>query len=386
MTGLFNGVRSLNAQTTAPGGRAHVAVIGGGIMGAMTAAHLIRLGARVTVHDPHTMGIGPGASVDTGRSFRVHYGQDRTLVAHAVRSHRLWKEWEAELGRPLMRATGKVLLEEPGDRHAFESWKTLRSMGLRADRLSGSLVAGEWPGLTAEAATVDRMGGVLEPHIILDALHVWLKTRGAEFRGEALGLSPRSVTDGHGEQAYDAVVLTAGAWTSRFLDAPMEVTRQELVYFDASALGDRLERLPVFSHMESGFYAIPTARDGRIKVANHHPGPSGHPDGDNREVTPKFEQSARAFLARYIPELADAEVVRRYVCFYSGTADRDFILDRTTEGLVVGAGFSGHGFKFSPLVGRLLAQLALGHAPEVDLSRFAMDRPALHGEAIRMAV
>lgn len=384
MTGLFSGIRARHAARMEPGSR--VAVVGGGIMGAMTAAHLIRLGARVTVYDPHVMGDGPGASVDTGRSFRVHYGEDRDLVALAVRSHRLWKEWEVEWGRPLLRGTGKVLIEEKGDRHAFESWRTMRRMGLRADRLSGSMVAGEWPGFLAGAATVDRMGGVLEPQVILRALNVWLKAHGVRFRGEASDVSPRRVTDNAGERRYDSVVLTAGAWTSRFVDAPMEVTRQELVYFDASALGDRLERLPVFSHMESGFYAIPTVRDGRIKVANHHPGPAGHPDGDDRQVSPDFECAARAFLARHLPELADADVVRRYVCFYSGTPDRDFILDRTQGGLTIGAGFSGHGFKFAPLVGRLLAQLALGHTPEVDMARFAADRPTLKGGAIRIAV
>lgn len=366
--------------------QARVAVVGGGIMGAMTAAHLVEMGVDVTVYDPHPMGTGPGASVDTGRSFRVHYGTDWDLVRHAVRSFRLWKEWEQKLGRPLLHGTGKMLLEEPGDRHAFQSWQTLRQLGLPTDRLSGGMVAQEWPGFQAGAATVDRLGGVLEPHIILDALHVWLKAKGVHFRGEAMDVAARSVEDAQGRNRFDAVVLTAGAWTGRFLDTPMEVTRQELVYFDASTLGDRLRRLPVFSHMETGFYAIPTARDGRIKVANHHPGPAGHPDGDDRKVTPEFERAARAFLAQHLPELAEAEVVRRYVCFYSGTADRDFILDHTDDGLIIGAGFSGHGFKFSPLVGRLLAQLALGLPTEIDVDRFALNRPALRGELVRVAV
>jgi sarcosine oxidase len=166
----------------------------------------------------------------------------------------------------------------------------------------------------------------------------------------------------------------------------MEVTRQELVYFDASALGARLDRLPVFSHMESGFYAIPTAADGRIKVANHHPGKAGHPDGDDRKVSPEFEQRARAFLAAHLPELKDAAVLRQYVCFYSGTADRDFILDRTDSGMVIGAGFSGHGFKFAPLIGRLLAQQALGLTPEVDIERFGLKRPSLRGVSTKLAV
>ncbi|MCH1582765.1 MAG: FAD-dependent oxidoreductase [Flavobacteriales bacterium] len=364
----------------------HIAVVGGGIMGAMTAAHLLEEGAMVTLYNPHVLGEGPGASVDTGRSFRVHYGDDRGAIAMAVRSMNLWKAWEQKLGRPLLHSTGKLLLEELGDRHALESWRTLRKMGLPADRLSKGAVGAEWPGMRADAATVDRLGGVLDPLVILQGLQAWLSSKGVRFRGEALDVAPRSVTDQQGKDRYDAVVLTAGAWTRRWVDVSMEVTRQELVYFDASALGNRLERLPVFSHMESGFYAIPTVRDGRIKVANHHPGVEGHPDGDDRRVSAEFEQRARAFLAQHLPELSGAEVVRRYVCFYSGTADRDFILDRTSEGVVIGAGFSGHGFKFAPLIGRLLAQLALGQSPEVDLERFSMSRAALKGERKRLAV
>lgn len=363
-----------------------VSVVGGGIMGAMTAAHLVDMGVEVTVFDPHPMGTGPGASVDTGRSFRVHYGADRQMISMAVRSYGLWKQWEGRLGRPLLHSAGKLLLEEPGDRHAFESWQTLRRMGLRADRLSSGAVAAAWPGFRAGAATVDRMGGVLEPQIILNALRVWLSAHGVRFRGEALDVGPRHVEDAQGPQPCDAVILTAGAWTRRWVPVEMEVTRQELVYFDAASLGDRLPQLPVFSHMESGFYAIPTARDGRIKVANHHPGVAGHPDGDDRTVSPQFEAAARQFLAAHLPELKAAEVVRRYVCFYSGTADRDFILDRLEDGMTVGAGFSGHGFKFAPLIGRLLAQCAVGAATDIDLSRFAWDRRSLKGTPTRLAV
>ena len=144
--------------------------------------------------------------------------------------------------------------------------------------------------------------------------------------------------------------------------------------------------LPVFSDLASGFYAIPTVKDGRIKVANHHPGRVGHPDGDDRKVSSEFKTQAREFLSAHLPELAKSKIEWEYVCFYSGTADRDFILDRMPDGLIVGAGFSGHGFKFGPLIGRLLAQMALGIQPEFDLTRFAMTRETLKGEAIKIAV
>ena len=140
-----------------------VAVVGGGIMGAMTAAHLIDQGATVTLYDPHLLGQGPGASVDTGRSFRVHYGEDQALIQMAAKSRKLWLHWERELGRPLLHTTGKLLIEEPGDRHARDSWMALRRMGLRADRMSQGAVSEEWPGIKTGAATVDRLGGGARP-------------------------------------------------------------------------------------------------------------------------------------------------------------------------------------------------------------------------------
>ena len=364
-----------------------VAVVGGGVMGAFTAANLRMLGAEVTLYDPHEMGTGPGASVDTGRSFRVHYGQDSELVSMAVRSRRLWSEWSVRLGRPLLHPTGKLLVEKSSaDRQAFESWQTMRRMGLRTDRMGAKGVAREWPGFEAAHVTIDRLGGVLDPQVVLQGMSGWLAQNQVKMRGEAMQVTSNSVHCAQGEKRFDAVVLTTGAWTQRWMDVPMEVTRQQLVYFDASALGDRLINLPVFSDLASGFYAIPTVKDGRIKVANHHPGPLGHPDGDDRKVTEEFRKAARAFLGTHLPELAEANVAWEHVCFYSGTADRDFILDRTSDGMIVGAGFSGHGFKFGPLVGRLLAQMALNQSAEVDVSRFSMSRPALKMKSSTLAV
>ena len=88
-----------------------VAVVGGGIMGGMTAASLRLKGADVTLFDPHPMGTGPGASIDTGRSFRVHYGQDETLMAMALQARRLWEHWSQEWGVNLLHGTSKVLVE-----------------------------------------------------------------------------------------------------------------------------------------------------------------------------------------------------------------------------------------------------------------------------------
>ena len=363
-----------------------VAVVGGGIMGGMTAASLRLKGADVTLFDPHPMGTGPGASIDTGRSFRVHYGQDETLMAMALQARRLWEHWSLEWGTDLLHGTSKVLVEKAGDASAEESWKAMRRLGLPSDRRGREELAHEWPGFVAEMATIDRLGGVLDPSDILARLSLWLQKRGVRFKGTALDVSSQWVASAEGKEMFDVVVLTAGAWTQRWLNVPMDVTRQELVYFDAGSLGSRLDALPVFSNMASGFYAIPTVKDGRIKVANHHPGPSGHPDGDDRQVAPEFEARARRFLSLHLPELSEARVMRRYVCFYSGTADRDFILDQMDDGMVLGCGFSGHGFKFAPLIGETLANMALGRPSDIPLDRFSARRPSLRGELSKLAV
>ena len=355
-------------------------------MGGMTAASLRLKGADVTLFDPHPMGTGPGASIDTGRSFRVHYGQDETLMAMALQARRLWEHWSSEWGTNLLHGTSKVLVEKAGDASAKESWKAMRRLGLPADRRGREELAHEWPGFVAEMATIDRLGGVLDPSDILPRLSAWLQKRGVRFKGAALDVSSQWVASAEGKEMFDVVVLTAGAWTQQWLNVPMDVTRQELVYFDAGSLGSRLDALPVFSNMASGFYAIPTVKDGRIKVANHHPGPSGHPDGDDRQVAPEFEARARQFLSLHLPELSEARVMRRYVCFYSGTADRDFILDQMDDGMVLGCGFSGHGFKFAPLIGETLANIALGRPSDIPLDRFSAHRPSLRGELSKLAV
>jgi glycine/D-amino acid oxidase-like deaminating enzyme len=103
-------------------------------------------------------------------------------------------------------------------------------------------------------------------------------------------------------------------------------------------------------------------------------------------VAPEFEARARQFLSLHLPDLSDAHVMRRYVCFYSGTADRDFILDQMEDGMVLGCGFSGHGFKFAPLIGETLANMALGLPSGIPLDRFSIHRPSLRGELSKLAV
>jgi sarcosine oxidase len=113
-----------------------------------------------------------------------------------------------------------------------------------------------------------------------------------------------------------------------------------------------------------------------VKVASHAPGPAVDPgDGPFTGSDPVREEQAGAYVRARLPGLDPAPLAPE-TCLYTMTADEDFVLGR--EGPVVaGAGCSGHAFKFGPLLGEILAALALGEPPPADLSRFSLARPSL---------
>jgi glycine/D-amino acid oxidase-like deaminating enzyme len=114
-----------------------------------------------------------------------------------------------------------------------------------------------------------------------------------------------------------------------------------------------------------------------MKIGETRKGPPGKPgDVPEREITPQFERKVRTFFKRFIPELANFTEHEGHVCYYTGTKDDDFIIDRLPDaanGFVM-TGFSGHGFKFAPLVGQAMAQLMVGGKSDLNLHRFRLNR------------
>ncbi|XP_070587648.1 peroxisomal sarcosine oxidase [Erythrolamprus reginae] len=200
-----------------------------------------------------------------------------------------------------------------------------------------------------------------------------------------------TITTSRGKYQAKRLVITAGAWTNQLLaplglQLPLQPLRVRVCYLQGMVPGPQglLGYPPCFlgiglNRDDQHFYGLQSGEyPDLIKVCYHHGSPTD-PDKPNQEgggVSPVPDlQRLQDFVSKYLPELDPEPAVQEW-CLYTNTPDRDFILDRHPrfENIVIGAGFSGHGFKFGPVVGKILCELSLGEQPTYDLSPFRLGR------------
>ncbi|MGL4550995.1 MAG: FAD-dependent oxidoreductase, partial [Gemmataceae bacterium] len=190
------------------------------------------------------------------------------------------------------------------------------------------------------------------------------------WRHEGQGVA---VTTARGAYHADRLVITAGPWAARFLDEPLTVMRQPVFWF-AGANRERFRRdvFPVFMADTPGgyFYGLPALDPRGVKVARHYGAPElPSADGVDRHARPDDEAPVRAFLREHLPD-ADGSLGGSSVCLYTLTPDRHFLIDTLDERVAFAAGFSGHGFKFAPAVGEVLADLATAGKTDLPAALF----------------
>jgi sarcosine oxidase len=201
---------------------------------------------------------------------------------------------------------------------------------------------------------------------------------GVEPRGQEVLL--RTAT---GEVTARAAVIAAGPWAGGLLagllpqDPRLAVTVQQVRYFTPRPGVGRWPTLIEWEPEGLVWYAVPAVGGAPgVKVAAHIPGQPVDPrDGPFTEIDPALEAEVAAYVRERLPGLDPAGLAAE-TCLYTMTADEDFLLDRTGP-LVVGGGCSGHAFKFGPLLGEFLADLAVGNDIPVPRERFSLRRPAL---------
>lgn len=365
-----------------------VIVVGGGVMGLATADVLARRGAQVTVLERFAVAHERGSSHGLSRAIRHEYGAQAIYTEMVQRSFPLWHALERDTGRRLYVETGVLTLGQEDDGHTLPGYDTMRAAGLPVERWSAAECARRFPQFVTDgypAITFNPLGGFMRASACLEALAQRLRRYGGELReGAAVRkLMPqregaRVWLDNGDTLAADRVVITVGPWIQDLLPdlhLPVRATHQQVHYLGGLP-AERFSagHFPVFL-AEMEYYGFPLDGPGWLKVASHIFGPT-QDTSVPQVVDPAETERVRAWVRRVIPEAAEAPLVASDTCMYDLVADEDFLLDRhpATEHVIIGSGFSGHGFKFAPLIGELLAALVLDEQPVVPLDRFQLAR------------
>lgn len=364
-------------------------------MGLATAYNIRKTGDHeVVVLDRYGVGNELCSSNDANRVFRYSYGNDEIYTRMANASLPLWNQLEKESGHELLVPTGLLLLQgQDENANSFNeaSYNTLSRMGLAAERLTETELRRRFPQFLANEAFFDSHGAVLLASRSIETLHTLAESRRVRFEQAhakkiILDDHPRVETENHQSIEFRKLVVTIGPWTGGLLRlglVPMNPTRQQLVYFKprSGIENFRPAKCPVF--FTDGHYGLPIAGIEGVKVSPKELSEVVDPATAKRTVDDQIVTECRQVCKRFIPGLVDSDVVRSKVCLYDMTENSDFVIDKDPEcpDVVYGYGFSGHGFKFAPLIGQLLAELALDQEPGFNLDRFAIE-PSMRRAAV----
>ena len=323
---------------------ADVVIVGGGLLGLST-AWALRGRRDVLVLERDTVGNARSGSHGRTRIFRLGYADPR-YVAMAQRAAARWRALEADAGVRLLHPTPQLTFG-PGADAVFAA---LAAAGAPAERITAAVVEKRFPAFAGRGDAVLETASAV---IAADRTLATLRNRsGAELREHVRveRLDAQHVETASAIIEARTVVVCAGPWTRSLVPRiPTTTTLEHVGYVHAGT------RLPIFiDFAEPAVYGLPTPGSDLYKLAVHHGGPAIDPD---REFVP--DPDALAALQHAIERwLPGAELVQVDICPYDNTADEEFIVERI-DGIVVGAGTSGHAFKFGPLLGEQLARLVL---------------------------
>jgi sarcosine oxidase len=367
-----------------------VVVVGLGAMGSAALYHLARRGRRVIGIERFTPGHDRGSSHGETRAIRLSYFEHPSYVPLVRAALARWHELQSLAGEQLVDVTGVLEIGLPASELITGTLQSARAHRLPHEVLHADEVMRRYPSFRLPRDYL----GVLQPdggYILAEAAiraHVTLaKAAGAEIRlGEAVrDIAPRAggvrIDTEAGAIDAGAVVVCAGPWIASLLPSlpPLRVTRQVLAWFDPlePALFAR-SRFPVFL-LESPFgvhYGFPLLATTGLKIAKHHHRDQAvDPEGDHGALTSDDENTIRSALEKYLPG-ANGPLRRAKTCLYTMTSDGDFIIDKIDgdHRVIFASACSGHGFKFAPVIGEILADLATNCATSYDISRFATRR------------
>ncbi|MEO0561222.1 MAG: FAD-dependent oxidoreductase [Chloroflexota bacterium] len=356
-----------------------VLIVGAGIFGVTAAQALNARGLNVTLIDPGPIPHPLASSTDITKMIRMDYGTDDFYFDMMTAAFEGWDRWNAAWGENLYHEDGFLLMKRDAMTEGtfeMECFDRLTARGHNPQRIDSAALATDHPKWNPDAYAdgyLNLRAGWAESGNVVARIAAALAPAGVNVRE---GVTFARVIEENGRVVgvettadeifnADVVVMATGAWTPKLFPELSEVMWSvglPVMHF----LPDDLDnyRPPHFRPWsadisETGYYGFPVDATGVVKIANHGAGVPIDPVSDPRELPTGTEDKFREFIAHTFPSLADAPLVKTRLCLYCDTFDGDFWIDHDPNrpGLVIAAGGNGHGFKFAPVLGDLIADV-----------------------------
>lgn len=345
-------------------------------MGALSAWRLAARGARVIAFERFRPGHDRGSSHGDTRIFRTAYFESPEYVPLLQRAKTLWRQLEEESGATLLTLTGGLAIGPRDGGLVSGVLASAEQNGIPYRMLDASEMDHLYPQHRMsrdQVAVREDQAGFLRPERAVAAAAARAEALGAQVLvdTEVVALEPSSngvaIETSRGRFEAEHALIAAGPWTPTLmpgLGLPLKVERQVLAWLavdDSASFSP--ERFPVFIRevTTGGFrYGFPSTDGRTIKVGVHHEGSDADPDSIDRDVHDDDLQPVRDFAREHLRGVKDA-VVEACVCMYTNTPDDRFIATSPSElpGITVLSACSGHGFKFAPVMGELMADTIL---------------------------
>jgi sarcosine oxidase len=365
--------------------RTDVAVVGVGAMGSATLWQLAERGVPAIGFERFQPGHDRGSSHGESRLYRTAYFEGPDYVPLAQHAVAMWRELERVSGVSLLMPNGALMLGKRDSSVITSTMRSIRAHDLRYELLDEDELRSRYPCHRigpGDVAILEAEAGIVRPELSISTMVARAEGQGARVMSGVTvdRIEPRS--DGIRVIAGDVTciahhaVVSVGVWLTKLLPdlkLPIRVSRQIPGWHPVER--PELftpERFPVFYRdlgdhpgtgdvmaSDNGFYGFPTLDGKTIKVSIHREGPTADPDLIDRTVRLEELERVQEYIRLYLDGV-DPNPMRTQVCMYENTPDRDFLIGRPPgmPQITILGGFSGHGFKFAPVIAEIAADLA----------------------------